>query len=284
MTGRELPVGELSGRQKTWDSFIVTATKEQLLHDATDSTTKARLLASSVPESGAWLSVPPLTAAGLRMDDETIRIATGLRLGILLCAPHTCQCGARVDARGIHGLSCQKSAGRFMRHSQLNDTIHRALTKANVPSSKEPQGLILGSGLRPDGVSLIPWKNGKCLAWDATVPDTLAPSHVEATSVQVGAAASRAANVKTQKYQALQSSHYIVPLAIETLGPWNHEGLQFVTELGRRLSEQSGDRRETMFLKQRLSVAVQKGNALSCFCNACNTCMFNSVQLHIYCI
>ena len=50
---------------------------------------------------------------------------------------------------------------------------------------------------------------------------------------------------------------------IETLGPWNIEGLAFVRELGRRISQVTGDPRETTYLLQRLSVAVQLGNVAS---------------------
>ena len=152
------------------------------------------------------MSAPPLSAAGLRLDDDTIRIAVGLRLGTSLCLPHTCPCGKAVDARGIHGLSCQRSAGRSTRHSLLNDIIHRALIKAKIPAHKEPQGLLVDSAMRPDGVTLIPWAQGKCLAWDATTPDTLTPSHTRATTTLAGAAAEQASASKLQKYGALLSS------------------------------------------------------------------------------
>src|ERR1051325_11333810 len=102
----------------------------------------------------------------IRMTDEVIRIAVGLRLGPVHCAPHVCHCGAAVDARGAHGLSCIKSAGRQMRHSLINDTICRTLVRAGISASREPTGLLVGSALRPDGVTLIPWARGKCLAWD----------------------------------------------------------------------------------------------------------------------
>ena len=40
------------------------------------------------------------------MDDDTIRVAVGLRLGIPLCHPHHCSlCGAEVDNLATHGLS-----------------------------------------------------------------------------------------------------------------------------------------------------------------------------------
>ena len=101
------------------------------------------------------------------------------------------------------------------------------------------------------------------MAWDATVPDTLAKSHLSSTSVNPGAAANSAADAKRVKYSAL-ASHLFIPIAVETLGAWDSEGMRFIGELGRRLTLKSGEQRETTFLFQRLSVAIQRGNAISC--------------------
>ena len=235
----------------------------------TDPYNRARLLASSAPpHSGAWLQAWPITACGLRLDDETIRVAVGLRLGVslCLCTSHTCPCGALVDARGSHGLSCRRSAGRQARHAQVNDTIHRALVRASVPSTREPVGLMRSGDQRPDGCTLVSWERGKCLSWDATIPDTLAQSHLSDTSVVAGAAAERAAKIKYDKYQELTRSFELCAVAIETLGrlgPINEEGARFLTNLGHRLSVVSGDPRETAFLFQRLSIIVQRCNAVS---------------------
>ena len=185
---------------------------------ASDDHTRARLLAAAAPHSGEWLNAPPLSAFGLRMDDNVLRIAAGLRLGSNLCAPHICSCGASVDARGCHGLSCSWSAGRHMRHSLINDIICRALGRASVSAVKEPPGLLTGSGMRPDGTTLIPWARGKCLAWDATTPDTFAASHLPSTSSTAGAAAAHSSVIKLQKYAALQATHIVVPVAVETMG------------------------------------------------------------------
>jgi hypothetical protein len=256
-------VGASASAQRAWDSVIISRVKDRILSRTTDDVQRARLLAAFAPHSGDWLNAPPLSAVGLRMSDEVIRVAAGLRLGTVLCAPHVCPCGAQVDARGIHGLSCQRSAGRHQRHALMNDIIHRALIRAGVASVREPAGTIVGSGLRPDGASLIPWAQGKCLAWDATTPDTLAASHVPGTSAQAGSAAEHAANNKSNKYGALSNTHHFVPVAIETLGPLNIDGLCFLRDLGRRISLVTNDPRETSFLLQRLSVAVQRGNAAS---------------------
>jgi hypothetical protein len=41
----------------------------------------------------------------------------------------------------------------------------------------------------PDGVTLIPWARGKPMAWDVTIPDTFAESHLHEIAITPGAAA-----------------------------------------------------------------------------------------------
>lgn len=118
-------------------------------------------------------------------------------------------------------------------------------------------------GKRPDGVTIIPWSRGLCLAWDVTVPDTFAASYEHLTSQNAGAAAERAAHNKENKYAAISLTHHFVPVAVETAGSWHTESLEFVKELGRKISAATGDKRETSHLLQRLSVALQFGNSLS---------------------
>ena len=124
-------------------------------------------------------------------------------------------------------------------------------------------GLSRSDAKRPDGVTLVPWSRGRCLLWDATCPDTLAPSHVHRSSIEAGAAAAAAEAIKTAKYASLAVAHEFVPVVIETLGTWGTAGLAFVNEIGRRISSVTGDPRAASFLRQRLSMAVQRGNAAS---------------------
>jgi len=121
------------------------------LRDATD---KARLLSVASLHSSHWLHALPLSGCGLRLDDRAIHIAVGLRLGANICEPHQCHCGASVDARGLHGLSCRGGNGRSARHHNLNDLVWRAMAKADIPALKEPSGLLRTDGKRPDGVTL----------------------------------------------------------------------------------------------------------------------------------
>jgi len=133
----------------------------------------------------------------------------------------------------------------------------------NIIAIKEPVSLMLGDNERPDGTTLLPWARGKPLAWDVTVPDTYAESHVANTVVTPGAAANQAAQQKTDKYCSLQSTHIFCPVAIETSGTWNVMAVDLVQEIGRRITNVTEDSRETTFLFQRLSMALQQGNAVA---------------------
>ena len=102
------------------------------------------------------------------------------------------------------------------------------------------------------------------MAWDVTVPDTYAESHVSSTAVTAGAAAHRAAQSKTDKYTRLASTHIFCPFAIETAGAWHETAIEVTQEMiGRRITVVTEDTRETEFLFQRLSMALQRGNAVS---------------------
>jgi hypothetical protein len=48
----------------------------------------ARLLAAAAIHSGDWLHALPISACGLRLNDEAVRVAVGLRLGTDICQPH----------------------------------------------------------------------------------------------------------------------------------------------------------------------------------------------------
>ena len=264
LTGIEPPTGSTACRQREWDSRWINKAWTTLNESTNNKLDQARLLASRAPHAGDWLLTPPVTALGLRLSDEEIRIAAGIRLGARLCEPHLCHCGERVDARGLHGIACKKNAGRQQRHSMLNDIIWRSFGRANIPSKKEPLGLLREDGKRPDGVTLIPWSRGRCLTWDVTVSDTFAASYLAATSTGAGEAANRAAIAKRSKYDTITRTHDFVPVALESSGAWSSEGLDFVMELGHRITNATQDKLETSYLFQRLSVAVQRGNAI-CF-------------------
>ena len=128
-----------------------------------------------------WLNVIPCKNLRLKLSNQQLRIAIGLRLGSKICEWHKCVKDVTED--GWHSLSCLKSAGRFSRRSNLNALIEQTLSTTHVPSVLEPRHLYRTDQKRPDGLTLVPWAVGKQLLWDVTVVDSLAPCRINAGSV-----------------------------------------------------------------------------------------------------
>ena len=263
MSNTSVPTGTSAFVQKNWDKPIISELVSTLTSTLSSDKDRARFLAVSAPLASAWLNALPIAACGLRLDDNAIRVAIGLRLGTPICMPHACPCSEFVDEVGSHMLSCKRSSARMGRHASLNDEIHRSLVKAGDPAIKEPPGLLRTYGKRPDGVTQVPWAVGKCLTWDVTACDTLAPSYMPLSSVSAGSAAERAASRKMVKYSQLLNTYNFIPIAFETLGAINSEGSAFLRDLGRRLTLVTGEIRESNFLIQRLSIIIQRYNAVA---------------------
>ena len=246
-----------SHKQCTWDKPNVTTDVNYIFQSSQDTQSKARLIAVSAAHSSNWLNALPIASCGFRIDNENIRVAIGLRFGTALCQPHLCPCGAIVEEDGLHGLSCKLGNGKHARHSTLNDLIARALLRADILCVKKPPGLSRKDGKRPDDLSLIPWRTGKSVVWDVTVGNTMALSYIGLSSQRAGSVASTR---KEAKYEDISQSHIFVPLVFESIGLVCSQAASFLQEFGRRITLVTGNIRETSFLFQRLSVAIQHFN------------------------
>ena len=94
------------------------------------------------------------------------------------------------------------------------------------------------------------------MAWDVTVPDTFAESHIGSTATKPGAAAHKTAQIKIDKYSKLASIHIFYPFAIETAGTWHEMAIELTQEIGRSITTITEDTRETTFLFQCFSVVL----------------------------
>ena len=245
--------------QKSWDTPLIQIKYDSIFTNVS-LREKAILLSLSNKESGAWLEALPSPQLGTLLDKVSLQIAVSLRLRTPFCHPHLCVCGSEVDSFGLHGLSCTKSAGRISRHACINDILKRAFNSAEIPCILEPSGLFRDDGKRPDGVTLIPWKGGRCFVWDVTCADTVAPSHLVGSSKHAGFAASAAEQLKHSKYKGILDTHLFCAFAVETLGPWSEDAKCLLTELGTLLKRSTGIPMAKAF-KQ--SIAIQRGNAAS---------------------
>ena len=136
---------------------------------------------------GDWLLILPISACGLRLNDEAFHVAVVLHLGADLGKAHICRCGANVDPPGIHSLVCRHMPGHADRHHALNDCIFCTLEAAGIPATKEPSGLVRSDGKPPDRCSLIPWCSGKSLTWDVMAACVVANSYLQASPRDPGA-------------------------------------------------------------------------------------------------
>ena len=124
---------------------------------------------------------------------------------------------------------------------------------------------------------IVPWDSSSCerpkcvinlpgsniiiiIIWDVTVASTLAASYADIAATGAGLVAGQAADRKADKYVDFPASYVFEPIAVENLGPPNASALEFISNLGQRISNLSGDDRETQFLFQRISVTIQRFN------------------------
>ena len=243
--------------QKPWDDSICRTRMEQL---KTGDLCTARIVSASYPASGDWLKAMPCKKLGLFLEDEEFRYAAALRLGLPVFQPHKCKCGAEMDAFAHHAFACSKNNGRFLRHSMVNEAISRSLNQAGCPTILEPPHM--SEALRPDGITKIPFKSGLSLAWDVTHPHPLCNSHVILAKTQ-GAVANEAERKKKIKYAALFERFYFIPIAIDTIGAYGDEAAKLIQEIGQKLKSKTGEDRSTSYLKQKISILVQKGNSFT---------------------
>jgi len=52
------------------------------------------------------------------------------------------------------------------------------------------------------------------------------------------------------------------PIVVETQGPLNESARDLLSDVGRKITERSGDERETQYLFQRIRVVVQRFNGV----------------------
>ena len=136
------------------------------------------------------------------------------------------------------------------------------MNRAGIPTTRELHGLLRVDDKRPDGLTLIPWRESNCLVWNVSVADTTATSYLAATATVAGSAAESAAVRKEMKYAELSNSYHLFPIAIESHGPLNNKATSFLSDLGRRIIISTSDARETNFLLQRISVSLLRFNAV----------------------
>ena len=82
------PTPPASTVQRLWDEHCCKIQHVKILNATSDPVDRARLLASCFAGSGDWLHALPLSSVGLKLDNATVLISAGLRLGAPVVRPH----------------------------------------------------------------------------------------------------------------------------------------------------------------------------------------------------
>ena len=87
--------------------------------------------------------------------------------------------------------------------------------------------------------------------------------HIATTPAKAGGAAEAAESRKQQTYELLEDKFIVQPVGFETLGSWGPAARTFLSDIGRRIEQATGRERSSEFLRQRISMEIQRGNAAS---------------------
>ena len=248
--------------QKFLDENLIKKTFSHL-YEILNEQERSRITSASHKRSGDWLKVVPQKKLGLHLDDDEFRHAVCLRLGLPVCEEFQCICGEKIDTFGHHCFVCNRNNGKILRHTMVNECVSRTLTSAGLPNKLEPRNISDCEHLRPDGVTLIPYKRGKSLAWDVSCPHPLCASHVK-NNTNCGKLSTQCEELKSKKYSCLEEKYNFCPIIIDTIGAYGCKTEAIITEIGRLLKKKTGSILATSHFRQRLSIVLQKGN-FCCF-------------------
>ena len=115
----------------------------------------------------------------------------------------------------------------------------------------------------PVGLIEKPEQDRKCLTWDFTCINTISDSYILECAKEPGKGAEVAKRKKFRKYDKLLNNYHFIPIAVETFGAWGQEGLKFIKEIGKKITQKTSDKNATNHIIQAISMAVQRGNAAS---------------------
>ena len=140
------------------------------------------------------------------------------------------------------------------------DSYHGNFSSAQIPTRLEPFSLDCSDGHHPDGVTIIPWKSGRLMVWDAICPDSFAPSYVASGTSAAGAVAE---DRKRTKYSYLDPGHTFIPIAIETSGAFGLSASSFFKELDHCVSQVTVETNLCLSLSEGFHSCSAKQHSLS---------------------
>jgi len=87
--------------------------------------------------------------------------------------------------------------------------------------------------------------------------------HLHRSASEAGSAALEAEEKKTEKYSDIAERYNFCPIGMEAMGSWGPEARKIVGEIGKKLVSNTNEIRAAAFLKQIISLEIQRENAIS---------------------
>ena len=87
--------------------------------------------------------------------------------------------------------------------------------------------------------------------------------HLHRSASEAGSAALEAEEKKTEKYSDIAKRYNFCPIGMETMGSWGPEARNIIGEIGKKLISNTNEICAAAFSKQKISLEIQLGNAIS---------------------
>ena len=144
----------------------------------------------------------------------------------------------------------------------------------------EPSNLFESNGLRPDGVSLVPYKKGKSVTWDFTCPHPLCLSHLPRDNINESAESK-----KVEKYTSLAENYIFIPISIDTFGRYGPQQRNFSAKSEGDCRKNSTILEEPLSSSRTLQLPSKEAMPSPCcspFTNSCTVLFFTPTCFVFY--
>ena len=255
------------GLQHRLSAAISTRLRRNLF-DAACPRDKARLNSLASTHAGAWLQALPMPTLGLAFPPREFRVILRHSLGLqLYSAPRSCPAcnNSQLDVWGIHSVSCSSGGDRIGRHNAVRDALFHVAQAAAFSPTLETGHNLPDSQRRPGDITIPNWSRGRPAAVDVTVTSPLQISTIANAAREAGVAARRREVAKdTSNLGDCEAAGIeFLPVSVETFGAWGPVALETINAISYRWADHHGESRSRAvnWIYQKLSVAVQRGNA-----------------------
>ena len=161
------------------------------------------------------------------------------------------------------------------RHDHIRDQILQEAQRAGFNPKKELPALIPGSQSRPADIFVESWTNGRRVAFDVSVVSPTQDAIIDRAANVAASAIEMRKSEKTRKHaeNCRASGLFFEPLVVESFGGWDAEAVKMLKTLATHCAPRKGlsPAMEIKYFFQRLSIALQRGNATLLLCRDRNS-------------